>query len=211
MPNSDGKSFRDLWVLHIVLFICLIIFVGIVTALFGWFDTVQLRKDLDYDHYSSLFAGLFIITVIVERFIEVFNSIWRRKGRLEHIRDVEYAGNDKERIEAQRKLDAYRAKTETLAMYSGFVIGIIIGICGLRILNSIFDLDALQGLQKTAFLASDIVLTAGLIAGGSKGINAVTSLVGEFFEATKEQAEEKKPSKTRKKKKGTVKTSKKSP
>ena len=207
MPNSGGKSFNDSWILHIALFICLIIFVAIVISVFGWFDTVQLRKDIDYNHYSSLFAGLFIITVIVERFIEVFNSIWRRKGRLEHIRDVEYAGTDEDRIEAQRKLDAYRARTETLAMYSGFAIGIIIGICGLRTLHSIFDFAALQGFQKTAFLATDIVLTAGLIAGGSKGINAVTSLVSEFLEASKEQAEAKKPGKAGENKKEMVKES----
>ena len=205
MSNSDGKSFSDSWILHIVLFICLIIFVAIVITLFDWFDTIRLRKDLYYDHYSSLFAGLFIITVIVERFIEVFNSIWRRQRRLEHIRDVEYAGNDKDRVKAQRKLDTYRARTETLAMYSGFVIGIIIGICGLRTLHSIFDFEALQGFQKTAFLATDIVLTAGLVAGGSKGINAVTSLVGEFLEVSKERTEARKPGKTGEKKRGRVK------
>jgi len=186
-----------------ILIICLVIFVAFVTALLGWFDAVRLRRDLNYDHYSSLFVGLFIITVIVERFIEVFNSIWRRKGRLERIRDVQYAENDEARIKAQRELDAYRARTETLAMYSGFVIGIIIGICGFHTLYSIFDVQALQGFQRTAFLASDIVLTAGLIAGGSKGINAVTSLIGEFLQATKEQAEAKKPSKKRGKKEGT--------
>ena len=207
MSNSDGRTFSDSWILHIVLIICLIIFVAIVISLLGWFDTVGLRKDLNYDHYSSLFAGLFIITVIVERFIEVFNSIWRKKGRLEHIRDVEYAENDEDRIEAQRKLDAYRARTETLAMYSGFAIGIIIGICGFHAFHSIFDFEALKGVQRTAFLTSDIVLTAGLIAGGSKGINAVTSLVGEFLEASKEQAEARKPSKTRgEKKEGTKKS-----
>lgn len=195
MSNSDRRSFRDSWIMPIILLICLIIFVALVTALLGWFDTVRLRRDLDFDHYSSLLVDLFIITVIVERFIEVFNSIWRRKGRLEHSRNVEYAENDEARKEAQRELDAYRARTETLAMYSGFAIGIIIGICGFHTLHSIFDVQALQGFQKTAFLASDIVLTAGLIAGGSKGINAVTSLIGEFLQATKEQAEAKKPSK----------------
>lgn len=203
MSNSDGGSFRDSWIAPMILIICLVIFVAFVTALLGWFDAVRLRRDLNYDHYSSLFVGLFIITVIVERFIEVFNSIWRRKGRLERIRDVQYAEDDEARIKAQRELDAYRARTETLAMYSGFVIGIIIGICGFHTLYSIFDVQALQGFQRTAFLASDIVLTAGLIAGGSKGINAVTSLIGEFLQATKEQAEAKKPSKKRGKKEGT--------
>jgi hypothetical protein len=201
MLNAGGKNISDSWILHIVLIICLIAFVAIIIALSGWSDAVRIQKDLGYDHYFSLFVGLFIITVIVERFIEVFNSIWRRRGRLARMRNIEYAENDVDKITAQRELDLYRARTETLAMYSGFAIGIIIGICGFHTLYSIFDFEALKGFQKTTFFASDIVLTAGLIAGGSKGINAVTSLVGEFLDATKKQAEARKPSNPRGKKK----------
>ena len=123
----------------------------------------------------------------MERFIGAFNSIWRRRGRLELIRGVENAKTKNEQIEAQKKLDAYRSRTETLAMYSGFAIGLIVGFAGVHTLQVIFDAGSLSGSQKTLFQGVDIVLTAGLIAGGSKGINAITSLLGNFLEASKQK------------------------
>ena len=63
---------------------------------------------------------------------------------------------------------------------------------GVHTLQVVFDAGSLSGSQKTLFLGMDILLTAGLIAGGSKGINAITSLLGSFLEASKEQAKSKK-------------------
>ena len=188
MSNTEKQGVRNIWITPILLTIFLIILVAILVHLFGWDKTIGIKLDIKIDNYSKLFVNLFLITVIVERFIGVFNSIWRRSGRLELIRGVENAKTNKERIEAQKKLDVYRSRTETLAMYSGFAIGIIIGFAGVHTLQVIFDAAPLSGFQKTLFHGVDIVLTAGLIAGGSKGINAITSLLGSFLEASKEKA-----------------------
>ena len=192
MSNAGNQGIRNIWIIPILLVIVLIIIVAILIHLFGWDQVIGIREDVTVDNYSKLFVNLFVITVIVERFIGVFNSIWRRSGRLERIRAVENAGTQKERIAAQNRLDVYRSRTETLAMYSGFAIGIIVGLAGVHTLQVVFDAGSLSGSQKTLFLGTDILLTAGLIAGGSKGINAITSLLGSFLEASKEQAKSKK-------------------
>ena len=187
MSNTEKQGVRNIWITPILLTIFLIILVAMLVHLFGWNKTIGIKQTLTVDNYSKLFVNLFLITVIVERFIGVFNSIWRRRGRLELVRGVENAKTNKERIEAQKKLDVYRSRTETLAMYSGFSIGIIIGFAGVHTLQVLFDASSLSGSQKTLFQGVDIVLTAGLIAGGSKGINAITSLLGNFLEASKEK------------------------
>ncbi len=195
MPDKDKKTIRDIWLSPIVLILVLIISVALIVAKFDWDQTITLSPDVKQETYTSLFVNLFLIALIVERFIEVFNSIWRRKGSQARIRAVETAPPGKKKIEAQKELDFYRSRTETLAMYSGFAIGIMIGLAGVHTLQVIYKIDALAGTQKSMFQAVDILLTAGLIAGGSKGINAVTSLMGSFLTATKERAVSQKPGK----------------
>lgn len=196
MPNADKKNIRDFWLSPIILVLILIIFVAIIVNNFGWDQTITLSPDLKQETYTSLFVNLFFIALVVERFIEVFNSIWRRKGRQERIRAVETAASNKEKIAAQKELDYYRSRTETLAMYSGFAIGILVGLAGVHILQVIFKIDELSGTQKSIFQAVDVLLTAGLIAGGSKGINAITSLMGSFLTVSKERAQAQKPDKS---------------
>jgi small-conductance mechanosensitive channel len=196
MPDADKKNIRDFWLSPILLILLLIIFVAIVVGKFGWHQTITLSPDVKQATYTSMFVNLFFIALIVERFIEVFNSIWRRKGRQERVRALENAAPGAEKISAQKEMDFYRSKTETLAMYCGFAIGILIGLAGVHTLQVIFNIDALSGTQKSIFQAVDISLTAGLIAGGSKGINAITSLMGSFLTVTKERAEAQKPDKS---------------
>jgi hypothetical protein len=188
MSDAEKRAIIHLGITPIILVVALIIITAIAVGFFDWDKTIELKKDLEFDNYSKLFVNLFIITVIVERFIEVFNSIWRRSGRLELTREVENASTDENRINAQKELDIYRSRTQTLAMYSGFAIGITVGFSGIRTLEMIFDSKALSGAQGTLFQAIDIVLTAGLIAGGSKGINAITRIFGNFLESSKEKA-----------------------
>ena len=188
MSNQQQQDVRGMWGLHLIILLVLVVIVAISVSRFSLTGALKLNAEFKFDDYSTLFVNLFFITIIVERFIEVFNSIWRRKGRLEHTRAVENAQNDREKVDAQRALDAYRARTQTLAMYSGFAIGIIVGIAGVRILKLLFDTTSLTGDQETLFHAMDILLTAGLVAGGSKGINAVTSLFGKYLEASRQQA-----------------------
>ena len=46
-------------------------------------------------------------------------------------------------------------------------------------------------LTQSRFIgAIDIIITAGLIAGGSKGVNSLTSSIGAVFDAMKYQARE---------------------
>ena len=196
MPDEDKKNIHDFWLSPILLVLLMIIFVAIVIGKFGWHQTITINPEVKQETYTSLFVNLFFIALILERFIAVFNSIWRRKGRQERVRAAENAKPGAEKIAAQKELDFYRSRTETLAMYGGFAIGILTGLAGVHTLQVIFKIDALVGTQKNVFQAVDVLLTAGLIAGGSKGINAITSLMGSFLTVSKERTESQKPGKS---------------
>ena len=196
MSNAEKASvretFRDLWICPIVLLLILTFVIASIVGILHWNQSIGLIQKLTMDNYSKLFVNLFIITVIVERFIEVFISIWRRKGKLKRTRAVQYAEDGEPKQAAQKKLDSYRARTQTLAMYGAFAIGILVGLSGVHTLKLIFDITSLSGSQAALFHGMDILLTAGLIAGGSKGINAVTAVVGEALEKSREKVSKEK-------------------
>lgn len=168
----------------------LIIAVALLVSVFELTSTAVLKEGINQADYNSLFANLAIIAVILERFIEVFNSIWRRKGKIELQLAVDAAKTPEERLTAQKALDTYRSQTETYAMYGGFMVGLVVAIAGVHVLQVIYDMSSLTGWQSALFRATDIVLTAGLLAGGSKGVNAVTAVVGNTLQRSAERARE---------------------
>ncbi len=154
----------------------------------GLTGTVKLNTELSMDDYGSLFANLFLIALLVERFIEVFVGILRRQGKVERRRLIETAAPD-EKSAAQTVMAIYRSRTNTIAMNVAFGFGLIVSLAGVHTLSVVFDSSQLQGAQEFLFRLSDILLTAGLIAGGSNGINKITSLFGEYLSKSKLTAE----------------------
>ncbi len=178
---SHGRL-SDVWVAPLIL----VVFVAFVVGYLKMDESAAYEYALKREDYNTIFIDLFLIALVVERFIEVFNSIWRRAGKVRCLRKVHNARTERERIDAQLHLDAYRSRTETLAMYGSFLMGLAVALSGVHILQVLFDISSLPAVQQTLFKATDIVLTAGLIAGGSKGINGLTSLFGNFLARSKD-------------------------
>jgi len=168
--------------------IVLIALIALVVSGFNLTGTARLDPNLSQDTYNSLFVNLGIIAVILERFIEVFNSIWRRAGKVDRQLNVDAAPTLEARVSAQKTLDDYRSKTGTYAMYGGFVMGLVAAISGIHILQVLYDLQDLTPWQSILFRATDVVLTAGLLAGGSKGVNAVTAVFGNLLDSSANRA-----------------------
>jgi hypothetical protein len=82
----------------------------------------------------------------------------------------------------EEELINYRAYTEKYALRIGFVIGIVLALAGFRILHVIFDMGDLDPNQEALFNGIDILLTATLVSGGSKGVNKVTARIQEALE-----------------------------
>jgi hypothetical protein len=84
--------------------------------------------------------------------------------------------------EEQAKVERRQAE---LRLRLGFVFALIVSAVGVRVLAPLFSLASTGTEQSYAFRATDIVLTAGLIAGGSAGINAIADLLGKYIEASR--------------------------
>lgn len=87
------------------------------------------------DDDTGLFAHLIIVTILVERSIEVWHAIWQRAGREKLELALEHEAGKTKRQQIEQDLKAYRARTRTLAMYLAFVTGSAVALAGVNILG----------------------------------------------------------------------------
>jgi len=86
-------------------------------------------------------------------------------------------------------------KQTRVRLLVGFVVALLVAAAGIRSLEPLVDLANacapgeagtgcwLKNVQLSAFRAVDILLTAGLIAGGSSGLNAISELISSYVQA----------------------------
>ena len=86
----------------------------------------------------------------------------------------------------------YRAGTQRRALLVGLTLGILVSLSGVRLLGPIFEFSVADGwsFQQAVFQFTDIILTAGLIAGGSTTIHELMALVDNFLKTSRKRAKE---------------------
>ena len=151
----------------------------------------------------SLFGLIFVITLFVERAQEVVLTNWRARGSEEldlkilglerqlnrlnntpnNDQPVEpiYAELERLRIE---KLN-YRSHTRVLALRVGVIFGVAVSMAGVRTLGVFVPLDTLLAfstVQQAIFHCVDVIITGGVVAGGSDGVHKMAELYRVFVE-----------------------------
>lgn len=133
---------------------------------------------------------LYIVALFVERSLQVLIKAWRQGGKSgleENAKSAE--GNDK--AKAEKELQEYKTGTQRRALLVGLTLGIMVSLAGVRLLGPIFPLEGVSApLQRAVFHFTDIILTAGLIAGGSSTIHELMALVDEFLRASRNRAKQ---------------------
>lgn len=136
-----------------------------------------------------LLVSLFLISLFIERTVEVIIIVFREKDKQELINDLNSERKKAEQSakevpkdkpahedEAARKLNNYNAETKTLAIPIAFTLGIVISALGIRVLQPLIDpaiFKTLSTLQKALFTGADTLVTGALLGGGSKGIHEI--------------------------------------
>ena len=130
---------------------------------------------------------LYVVAVFVERALEVFIKAWRQSGR--SVLENELAAlddGDPERVAKRRALDEYRAGTRRRALLTGLSIGIVLSLAGVRTLAVMFEESPSGGFQQFLFQFSDVLVTGGLVAGGSAAVHEMMSLITRFLGSRKD-------------------------
>lgn len=99
------------------------------------------------------------------------------------------AQKDQRTVESQ--LDLYRSETARITFVAGAMIGLIVGLAGVRVVAPIVDFNLADwgSFQRIVFHSLDVVLTAGLLAGGANGIHQIISVFAEFTESSRRKAQ----------------------
>ena len=139
---------------------------------------------------------LYIIALFVERALEVLIKAWRQGGKIALEQEKTSATadtlDDTQKAVIERNLTKYKAGTQRRALLSGLTLGILVSLSGVRLLGPIFQVESTGELafQMTVFHFTDIVITAGLIAGGSSTIHELMALIDDFLKASRKRAKE---------------------
>ncbi|OEK03288.1 hypothetical protein BFP97_17920 [Roseivirga sp. 4D4] len=197
------KSLKD----SIITFSLVVLGITLYVTTFAT-NTIVFEKDLQ-KKAIDLFTNLGALWIIVERSLIVYTGIWRRKDKVQLKQDLASAEESlttakdglqntvagisqstvtaavNDRDGAKKKLEVFRAETGVITLRTSLIIGIIVAAVGFRILESLFNSDGLNGFQQTLFHMVDILLTAGILAGGSSMIHSLTSTLENFFENSK--------------------------
>jgi hypothetical protein len=145
-------------------------------------------------------TALFLISAFLERALEVFVSSWRDAARRALEQDVLHAAADVKATadaaaaaEAQRQLREHRralhlfkAKTARVTFACGLIAGAVIALAGARALGPLLvQLPPAGSPQALVVTIVDVVMTAGLIGGGSDGIHKLVSVITDYLDAVR--------------------------
>ena len=133
---------------------------------------------------------LYIVALFVERALEVLIKAWRQGGRIRLEEEIRSETDDQARVGKERQLEQYKVGTQRRALLAGFTLGTLVSLAGVRLLGPIFDVSggATSGFQAAVFQFADIVITAGLIAGGSATIHELMALIDDFLKSSRKRA-----------------------
>lgn len=162
-------------------------------------------------HASSFLAVAVILSLFLERALEVFVGVWRDPEQItldarwsfeeQHQKQASERHDQKEyeaATESLRTLNlqraAYRIGTQKFAMRAAFAAGLLISVAGLRCLDGLIEPKTSAGsiseLQRFLFQLVDVMLTGGLIAGGSEGLHKLSQIYSTFVDTTNKRLRE---------------------
>lgn len=174
---------------------------GIIIILVIWGATSPLyapfKEDLGPTTIAGAIGGLFVIALLIERFLEIFVSVWRapeaekKKNAVNSYSDQEKSAKAAQFKKDQQELTDYQSQTKSLTLLIGFALSVLVCVAGIGLISDIIDLEAINGeeqeTQKSLLRVIDIILTASLLAGGSDGMHQFVSSLETFFKETKKK------------------------
>jgi hypothetical protein len=174
-----------------VFFVVLILVVALALLYYTKAIGVPFRSFAESD-VLAIITSLFVVAVFMERSIEAILTPVRAPDRQkieQELTDIKKAAETDDskkeaQIEKERELQTYKLNTAQRAYWLSFGFGLIISIVGIRTLAGLVnpeDLKALGDLHQTLFSFVDIILTGGVIAGGSAAIDKIGRAISGFF------------------------------
>jgi hypothetical protein len=134
---------------------------------------------------TSVIGALLIVTLFVERSMGVLNALLFGERQRNVELQLSQATTLDEQAPAAKELATLLGFKERLRLLLGFAAGLFVSAAGIRTLAGLVDPVP----NSALFNQVDIVLTAGLIAGGSNGLAFLLQLLKDIVIAPAENAD----------------------
>lgn len=190
-------------------FVLLVLLALAVAGAAYWVAPVSIgRVTINITMVVSLLLTIFVITLFVERAQEVILTNWRALGsetldlkiltQEKRLKRLEQTGAESGVVESQYhelqllKLEKlqYRARTRIYALRIGVIMGLAVSLAGVRSLGVLVPETVIAHfapLQQMIFHGVDVIITGGVIAGGSDGVHKMAELYRVFVETRSKQ------------------------
>jgi hypothetical protein len=189
--------------------VALVPFAGLLSLPVWLAPAPVVLKEFDLADVAQLITMLFVVALLAERALEIFVGTWRGAGatqheitlqalatevaRLEKLQPAEASGLAETRTaleKAKRQEQQFRCTTRQIVLWAALGLGLLVSGVGLRALETLIDpaLSGWSASQGAAFRLVDVVLTSGVIAGGSEGIHRIATVFDNFMNATAKRA-----------------------
>lgn len=153
-------------------------------------QVAPLKADLTFQTVLGALGAIFIIVLLVERFTEIAVTIWYQPTTDQLKEEIDALSKDPAKIDEMQKksreLAAYKVKTKSFALLFGFSASVIVCSAGIGLLSILVEPGQANG---HLIRGVDILLTSGLIAGGSDAFHQFVSALETFFVESKKKME----------------------
>jgi hypothetical protein len=179
---------KGVWVLWVLLAILLALAIPLAWGA----DSLQLKQDLAVGDVTRLLTTFFVLALFVERTLEVFITAWRGEETVKRENEIQAekqkAAPD-DLITKANWLAEYKCETQAIALRTGLALGVLIAAVGVRSFEVFVAAPGAQdGMQAGTFKVLDVLVSGGIIGGGSDAIHKMMNVITEFFDATAKRA-----------------------
>jgi len=203
---SQSQAFA----LKVLAVVVVLVFLVLVAIGSPPLEALSLAGDAPRKVWQALTA-LLLVTLTFERALEVYVAAFREDREVPLQREVDdwqakvdalakdtslQPGDKAQRTadlaqvgaQPRQRLEAFKNETRQITMGMSLVGGIVVSAAGFRVLAEVLAAAPPSGFQGAAFGVLDVIVTGGLIAGGSKGLHVLTQAVGDVLEETSKRS-----------------------
>lgn len=163
-----------------------VIFFVVLSSIVGYFSahpqSAPVKTDLTFSGLLGALGGLLILVLLIERVTEIVISIWREAETNKMKGELAILESDQKQATAaankKSELSTFQAQTKVAALTIGFALSVVACAGGVGILETILSIDKAE---PTFIRGIDIVLTSGLLAGGSDVFHQFVRSFETFF------------------------------
>ena len=172
--------------------LCLLTIVTCIVAVaVALFNPGQLSfRPFTLTEFLQLVSPLMMVALFIERVLEVFLASWRTGHAMMSNQQTDSGGHTGiERLlsEPTPLTDTQiRSQTRRVAFVAGTAIGAIVAALGVRVLESIVDVNAFAALPQVhqrVFRTADVLMTGAVLGGGSDAIHQLVRVFTNFFQS----------------------------